>query len=59
MDEATKDWVVVESISGHHKEFGYPIGRILCRNKDWIPEIIKDNDIHDPIVKPYLEGKAE
>jgi len=58
MDHEMKDWLVVESKSGYHKD-GYPIGRILCRNKDFIPEIIKDHGIHDPIITPYLEDKGE
>lgn len=53
MSSETKDWVTVSSKSGKTKE-GFPVGEILCRSLKDIDQVIKDMDIIDPVVKPYI-----
>jgi hypothetical protein len=50
-----ENWFVVKSRSGKHKEFGYPIGEILVQSREKIDSAIKNHDIHDPVIIPYLE----
>ena len=50
-----ENWIIVKSKSGKNKEDGCPIGQILCRSKNDIEQAIKDNSIHDPVLKKYLE----
>lgn len=52
-------WWVVKSKSGKHPEIGYPMGEVLCRNWEDIPEIIKDSGMNDPVIERYDTYKTE
>ena len=54
-----KDWVIVSSKSGHHKEFGYPIAEVLCRSLEEVNKAIQDNEIHDPVVTKYDNAETK
>jgi putative phage-type endonuclease len=54
-----ENWFVVKSRSGKHKEFGYPIGEILVQSREEIDSAIKNHDIHDPVIIPYLEYQSK
>lgn len=53
IQNSTENWVIVSSKSGKHKA-GYPIGEILCRSSKDVEQAIKDHNIHDPVIRPYV-----
>lgn len=50
-----ESWKVLKSKSGTHKEFGYPLPQILCRNQKDLEAALENSEIHDPVIKNYLE----
>ncbi len=47
------DYNIIRSISGYHKDCGYPLGQILCK-KEYTKEFLEMTEIHDPILEEYL-----
>lgn len=47
------NWWILKSQSGKHPECGYPIGEILCRDFNDIPQAIEDSGMSDPIITKY------
>lgn len=56
--EKSEDWLVIESSSGYSKD-GIPVGKILCRYPEDVKQIMKDHNIENVIITPYVENKWE
>ena len=52
-----EEWLVVTSKSGKHVKYGYPIGEILCQDPENVQKVIKEMNIHDPVITKYCELK--
>lgn len=55
------NWVVVESKSDKHPDFGYPMGQILCRNLDEAKKYIEESEFNDCYIRnyDYRDGRSK
>lgn len=51
-----EEWVIMYSRRGKHKEYGYPLGKYLCKTRKDAEDLAKKEDIDDPVFENYTES---
>lgn len=49
------DWKIVKSKSDKHPKYGYPMGRILCRNMMEAEDFLNNSEFTDCLIEDYFE----
>ena len=53
------NWKVVESRSNSHPDFGFPMGKFLCRSQEEANEYISKSEFKDCFIKNYLPNDED
>jgi hypothetical protein len=49
-------WYVVESRSDKHPEYGFPMGKVLCKSLEEAKEYIEKSEYKDCFISKYKKG---